>query len=147
MSSIGADAALAVARKPCVGMAASMIFGGDRCARRRKCAIRFVRLARRTVRVVLRNRHMRRLLPLLAILAFFAAPAPAQELDRAAEYRQSAAVLARYADVPIALDTPALTPGRTDFTSQAEMEAYLAALKARVPGLVLGSLGRSQQGR
>jgi hypothetical protein len=90
---------------------------------------------------------MRRLLPLLVVLAFFAAPALAQELDRAAEYRQSAAVLARYADVPMALDTPALTPGRTDFTSQADMEAYLAALKARVPGLVVGSLGRSQQGR
>ena len=71
----------------------------------------------------------------------------AQELDRAAEYRQSAAVLARYPDVPVALAAPALKPGRTDFTSQAEMEAYLAALKARVPGLVLGSLGRSAQGR
>jgi hypothetical protein len=71
----------------------------------------------------------------------------AQEIDRAAEYRQSAAVLARYPDVPIALDTPALRPGRMDFTTQAEMEAYLVALKARVPGLVLGSLGRSAQGR
>jgi hypothetical protein len=87
-----------------------------------------------------------RFLPLLMLLAF-AGPAPAQELDRAAEYRQSAAVLARYPDVAIALDTPALNPGRTNFTAQAEMEAYLAALKARVPGLMLGSLGRSAQGR
>src|SRR5262249_31741019 len=89
---------------------------------------------------------MGRCLPLLALLAF-AGAAAAQDLDRAAEYRQSAAVLARYPDVPIALDTPALKPGRDAFTSQAEMEAYLAALKARVPGLVLGSLGRSAQGR
>jgi hypothetical protein len=90
---------------------------------------------------------MKRSLPLLAVVLLAAVPAPAQELDRAAEYRQSAAVLARYADVPVALDAPALAPGRADFTSQAEMEAWLAALKARVPGLVLGSLGRSQQGR
>jgi hypothetical protein len=90
---------------------------------------------------------MKRSLPLLAVVALVALPALAQELDRAAEYRQSAAVLARYADVPIALDTPALAPGRKDFTSQAEMEAWLAALQARAPGLVLGSLGRSQQGR
>jgi hypothetical protein len=90
---------------------------------------------------------MRRSLLLFALLAFLGAPAPAQELEHAAEYRQSAAVLARYADVPIALDAPALKAGRTDFTSQAEMEAWLKALQARVPGLVLGSLGRSQQGR
>jgi Zinc carboxypeptidase len=77
----------------------------------------------------------------------FAGAGVAQELDRAAEYRQNAAVLARYPDVPIVLDTPALTPGRTDFTSQAEMEAYLAALKARAPHFMLGSLGRSAQGR
>jgi len=90
---------------------------------------------------------MKRSLSLLAVIALVALPALAQELDRAAEYRQSAAVLARYADVPIALDAPGLKPGRNDFTSQAEMEAWLAALQARVPGLVLGSLGRSQQGR
>jgi Zinc carboxypeptidase len=83
----------------------------------------------------------------LGMSVALAAATVAQELDREAEYRQNAAVLARYPDVPIALDTPALTPGRADFTSQAEMEAYLAALKARVPGLVLGSLGRSAQGR
>jgi hypothetical protein len=90
---------------------------------------------------------MKRSLPLLVAFVLGAVPALAQELDHAAEYRQSAAVLARYADVPIALDAPALKPGRDDFTSQAEMEAWLAALKARVPGLVLRSLGRSQQAR
>jgi Zinc carboxypeptidase len=90
---------------------------------------------------------MGRLLPLLVLLVLSAWPLSAQELDRAAEYRQNGAVLARYPDVPMALDTPALAPGRTDFTTQAEMEAYLAALKARVPGLVLATLGRSAQGR
>jgi Zinc carboxypeptidase len=81
------------------------------------------------------------------MLLAFVGLASAQELDREAEYRQSPAVLARYPDVPMMIDTPALTPGRSAFTSQAEMEAYLAALKARIPGLVLGSLGRSAQGR
>jgi hypothetical protein len=72
-------------------------------------------------------------MPLMMFLALIGV-ARAQELDREAEYRQNAAVLARYPDVPMALDAPALKPGRTDFTSQAEMEAYLAALKARVAG-------------
>ena len=90
---------------------------------------------------------MRRSLLLFALLALVGAPALAQELERTAEYRQSAAVLARYPDVPVALDAPGLKPGRTGFTSQAEMETWLQTLKARVPGLVLGSLGRSQQGR
>jgi len=85
--------------------------------------------------------------PSFLLLLALADAAPAEDLERAAAYRQSAAVLARYPDVPIALDTPALTPGRREFTTQAEMEAYLAALKARVPGVKLGSLGRSVQGR
>jgi hypothetical protein len=89
---------------------------------------------------------VKRFLLLVVILALSCA-ALAQQIDRAAEYRQSAAVLARYPDVPIALDTPALQPGRTDFTTQVEMEAYLATLKARVPGVTLVSLGRSAQGR
>jgi hypothetical protein len=93
----------------------------------------------------LRTVRIRTLLAVLAALV--GAPALAQDIDRAAEYRQNAAVLARYPDVPIALEAPALGPGRTGFTTQAEMQAFLAALKARVPGLVLGSLGRSQQGR
>jgi Zinc carboxypeptidase len=91
---------------------------------------------------------MQRLLALFVLAGLATgAPALAQDIERAAEYRQSAAVLARYPDVPMALEAPALQPGRTDFTSQAEMEAFLAALKARVPDLTLGSLGRSQQGR
>jgi hypothetical protein len=85
-------------------------------------------------------------LPLFMLLALVGAAA-AQELDREAEYRQNAAVLAHYPDVPLVLDAPALKPGHTGFTAQAETEAFLAALKARVPALVLGSLGRSAQGR
>jgi hypothetical protein len=96
------------------------------------CRDRAVRRGRRSGAT-----RRRRSLLLFALLAFVGAPA----------LGQSAAALARYADVPLALDTPALTRGHMGFTTQVEMEAYLAALKARVPGLVLGSLGRSQQGR
>lgn len=70
-----------------------------------------------------------------------------QEPQPNAPYRQPAAVLARLADVPIALDAPGLAPGRTAFTSQDEMLAHLAAIKARAPGVFLGSLGRTPQGR
>ncbi|HEX8570550.1 MAG TPA: M14 family metallocarboxypeptidase [Caulobacteraceae bacterium] len=69
------------------------------------------------------------------------------QTDAPAVYQQSAPVLARYPDVPIRLDAPGVAPGRTTFTSQQEMEAHLAGLKARAPRFLLGSLGSSSQGR
>ncbi|MDJ1157397.1 M14 family metallopeptidase [Chelatococcus sp. SYSU_G07232] len=88
-------------------------------------------------------------LPSLLAAGILAAsmPALAQDIDAEAQYRQSPGVLARYGDLPIALDTPALQPGRTTFTTQEEMLAYLAGLKTRNPAVVLDILGRSQQGR
>ena len=74
-------------------------------------------------------------------------PVPVQEAQPNAPYRQPAAVLARLSDVPIVMDAPGLAPGRTAFTSQDEMLAHLAAVKARAPGVFLGSLGRTSQGR
>src|SRR6266567_3041720 len=70
--------------------------------------------------MVARDHRMRRLFWSLILASLVCAPALGQELDRAAEYRQSPAVLARYPDVVIAIDTPALKPGRTSFTSQDE---------------------------
>src|SRR5262249_52877588 len=70
-----------------------------------------------------------------------------EDLDRYERYPQSPAVSARYGDVPIWLDTPALVPGRDDFSSQEQMTAFLATAAARRPQLAIGSLGRSQQGR
>jgi hypothetical protein len=82
------------------------------------------------------------------LLAALAGPAAAQaDPPRTGEYRQSPAVLARYGDVPVALAAPGLAPGRTAPTSQAEMTAFLADLKARRPGIVLESLGRSIEDR
>lgn len=81
--------------------------------------------------------------PLLAQTPDVAPPSA----ERPQAYRQPQAVLARLADVPIALDAPGLVPGRTTFTSQDEMLAHLAAIKARAPGVFLGSLGRTAQDR
>lgn len=72
---------------------------------------------------------------------------PPAEAATPAPYRQTPGVRARLGDVPIRMDAPGLAPDRTTFTSQSEMEAHLLALKARDPGVWLGSLGRTSQGR
>lgn len=100
---------------------------------------------------------MRRLRTLTAIglmTAVLPAPLLAQTPDvapasaeRPQTYRQPPAVLARLADVPISMDAPGLAPGRTTFTSQDEMLAHLAGIKARAPHVFLGSLGQTSQGR
>jgi Zinc carboxypeptidase len=65
--------------------------------------------------------------------------AVAQERPAVVRREQAPPVLARYPDLPIKFDTPALKPGRTTFTSQAELEAYIATLPPqRVSKLVLG---------
>ena len=85
-------------------------------------------------------------LGLMALLG--AAPALAQEEGKVADYKQSEAVLARYKPVPIPLATPSLTRGTPGLTTQAELDAFVADLAAKAPGqVVLGSLGKSQQGR
>ena len=66
---------------------------------------------------------------LLAISILSPKSAEAQE-QRAQRFQQTPQVLARYPDIPIALDTPALRPGRTTFTTQGELEAYIAGLTA-----------------
>src|SRR2546422_854031 len=71
----------------------------------------------------------------------------AQDLDRYERYVQTQAVSARYGDVAIKLDAPALARGGTSFTDQQELEAFLAAATRKAKPLALGSLGKSQQGR
>jgi hypothetical protein len=64
----------------------------------------------------------------------------AQERAPTVRREQSPQVLARYPDLPVALHTPALKPGRTTYTTQAELEAFIAALPAqRLGKLVLGT--------
>jgi hypothetical protein len=90
---------------------------------------------------------MRRTVLAIVMAAGLASDGLAQEGDRYAQYRQSPQVLAHYPDVPIALDSPGLAAGRTDFTSQPELEAFVAKLAASSHRIKAGSLGKSQQGR
>jgi Zinc carboxypeptidase len=69
------------------------------------------------------------------------------DLDRYERFVQPPAVSARYGDVPVGLDAPALSSGRATFTDQQELEAFLASATRRGRQLVLGSLGQTQQGR
>jgi hypothetical protein len=76
----------------------------------------------------------------LAAGLLLSASASAQERPPIVRREQSPQVLARYPDVPIRLDTPALRPGRTTYTTQSELEAFIAALPAhRLGKLVLGT--------
>jgi hypothetical protein len=84
---------------------------------------------------------IRRAAGLVALIAL-APPAAAQ-----VSYQQSPAVLARFGEVDVAMTAPGLAPGRTAPASHEEMTAFLAGLQARHPGLALGSLGRSIEGR
>ena len=90
---------------------------------------------------------MRKTILVFAICAVSAAGAVAQELDRYERYRQSPAVRAHYSDVELHLDTPALAEGRHDFTSQQELEDFVAGVTASSRRITAGSLGKSQQGR
>ncbi len=76
----------------------------------------------------------------VAVSLLFGAPASAQERAPIMRREQSPQVLARYPDLPLVLDTPALHPGRTTYTTQIELEGFIAALPAqRLGKLVLGT--------
>lgn len=62
-------------------------------------------------------------------------------------YRQSADVLARYPDIAIRLDTPALAPGRTTPTSQEELETFILKLSRPNAPVVVQTLTTTPQGR
>lgn len=57
------------------------------------------------------------------------------------------AIARQFAEPATPFTTPAFLPGRQDFTSHAEVFEFLDALSRRTPGLVIDTLGRSQQGR
>ena len=62
-------------------------------------------------------------------------------------YRQTPEVLAHYPDLNLKIDTPALAPGRTTLTTQAEMETFLLMLARADAPMVLQTLVTTQQGR
>jgi hypothetical protein len=81
---------------------------------------------------------------LVAALAF----APSWALyDASKEYVESPAVAARYPDPAVDIATPGLRAGRSDFTSQQELEAFILDLARRSTDLRVRVLGRSQEGR
>ncbi|MEO6033573.1 MAG: M14 family metallocarboxypeptidase [Burkholderiaceae bacterium] len=77
------------------------------------------------------------------------APAPAASAAVAAE---SAGVAARFPDPPVSYSTPAFESGRTSFTSNAELHAFVRGLlnegagRAGAPRVRLLALGSSQKG-
>ena len=64
-----------------------------------------------------------------------------------AQYTQTDAVKRRYPDPPVKFDTPALTPGKSDFTTHEEMLAYLQRLSQRADNMLLRTAGFSQERR
>lgn len=62
-------------------------------------------------------------------------------------YRESEAVAERYPDPPVTYATPAFAPGKTDFTGQGEMMAFLTGLAGRAPQMTLSIIMKSQEGR
>jgi hypothetical protein len=81
---------------------------------------------------------------LVAAVAF----APSWALyDASKEYVESPAVAARYPDPAVDIATPGLRAGRSDFTSQQELEAFILDLARRSTDLRVRVLGRSQEGR
>lgn len=79
------------------------------------------------------------------ILALFAATAQAQ-YNPARVTHEAPAVAQRFPDPDILYDTPGFRPGRDDFTSHAEMLAFLARLTTESPHARLDILGTSQRG-
>jgi hypothetical protein len=84
----------------------------------------------------------------VALCALFVASAPAgAEFDPAKEYVEAAPVASRYPDPAVVIATPAFAPGKPDFTSQQELEAFVHALSQRTPALRVRLIGHSQEGR
>ena len=67
--------------------------------------------------------------------------------DPGREYVEAPAVAARYPDPAVSIATPAFVPGKTDFTSQGELEAYVGDLARRSHDLRVRVLGFSQEHR
>jgi hypothetical protein len=91
---------------------------------------------------------LRRLLIVIATLVPAGQAASVHALyDPGNEYVETPAVAARYPDPPVDIPTPAFIPGRTDFTSQEELMAFVDGLAGRAVDLRVRIVGQSQEGR
>jgi predicted deacylase len=90
----------------------------------------------------------RRAMLLAGLISALLLPVPvAARYDPEKVYREAPAVAARYPDPAVAYPTPAFAPGKADFTSHAEMMAFLSDLDARASRLRMLIAGTSQEGR
>ena len=85
--------------------------------------------------------------PVIALwLIGFASPVNAL-YEPAREYTEAPAVAVRYPDPAVEIRTPAFAGGKSDFTSQDELVAFIDGLARRTPSLRVRTIGTSQQGR
>ncbi len=91
-------------------------------------------------------RSVARLVFSLLLLVASLAPAAAQ-FDPARVPAQAPAVAALYPEPRVTYTTPSFASGRADFTSYAELTAFLAATSEGVAHAALRVMGRSQEGR
>jgi Zinc carboxypeptidase len=94
-----------------------------------------------------KRRSLSRLSTTIAALLATASVSHAQDVTMGNRYRQSPEVLARYPDVDLRLDTPALAQGRTTLTTQSELESFLIKLVRPDRPIILQTLTTTQQGR
>jgi hypothetical protein len=67
--------------------------------------------------------------------------------DPSKEYVETPRVAARYPDPDATIATPAFEPGKTDFTSQEELQAFVDGLSRHSPDLFVRIIGSSQEAR
>lgn len=86
-------------------------------------------------------------IPLIFLAAMLSPIAVFAQFDPARAYQQSSEVRQRYPDPPVIYATPGFKPGRTDFTSHAEMLTFAADLRRRSNSVRIRQFGASQEGR
>jgi hypothetical protein len=83
----------------------------------------------------------------LGVAAFMITGPAAARFESARVAIEAPAVAARFPDPAIAYDTPGFRVGRDDFTSHAELMAFVAELQSRTGGFTLRIIGASKEGR
>lgn len=83
---------------------------------------------------------------IVVVTLAFSQPASAR-FDPAQVAVESSAVAAHFPDPEVAYNTPGFRAGRSDFTSHAELMAFVSELQKRSNGLTLRTIGMSKQER
>lgn len=83
----------------------------------------------------------------LLLAAVELAPSVRAEYDPAKVLVEIDAIASQYPDPDVTIESPAFAAGKTGFTSQQEMLAFIQKLAAQTPALRVRQLGLSQQGR